>query len=451
MRLPIRLRLTLISGALMAGVLIALGSFLYLRLESDLRAVVDEALQDRAMVVLADLAAGRRLGENWPVEPDEAFAQIVAPDGRILEATSGFSDASLLPAEASRVARGFQISEGEVVTSEGPIPVRLLATRTADGNLLVIGMSLEDQRDALTRLATLLLIGGPVAVALASLAGWVVAGAALRPVERLRREAEAVSGSEPNRRLEIPATADELARLAESLNRMLARLEEALTRERRFVSDASHELRTPLANLKAELDLALRRARSPDELTDALRSAALETDRLIRLSEDLLVLARTEQGRLSVRRTETDLTQLVRDTVVSFGPRAGELGIRLQDDLAPGVTAEVDGLRIQQALGNLVDNALRHTPKGGEVNVRLLRDEGEIRIEVADTGNGFEEGFVSSAFEPFTRSDAARGRTRGGAGLGLAIVRAVAQAHAGTVETSNRPQGGAMVTMHLPR
>ena len=178
-------------------------------------------------------------------------------------------------------------------------------------------------------LTSLLLIGIPAAVALASIVGWIVAGAALRPVERLRQEADAISASEPGRRLPVPATGDELSRLAASLNRMLGRLEEAMEQERRFVADASHELRTPLANLRAEVDLALRRARTADELGAALRSVREETERLGRLAEDLLVLARLSEDGLHLRREPTDLGRLVAETADSFAGRAEGLGVEL--------------------------------------------------------------------------------------------------------------------------
>ncbi|HKZ75709.1 MAG TPA: histidine kinase dimerization/phospho-acceptor domain-containing protein, partial [Actinomycetota bacterium] len=173
--------------------------------------------------------------------------------------------------------------ERTVATVEEPVPARLLAVPASEGRVLVVGASLEDQWEALARLGILLAVGGPLALILASGVGWVVAGAALRPVERMRAEAAAISASEPGRRLPQSGTGDEVDRLGKTLNEMLERLEQALQHERRFVDEASHELRTPLANLRTELDLALRRSRSVEELEAALRSAAEETDRLARL------------------------------------------------------------------------------------------------------------------------------------------------------------------------
>ena len=448
MRLPIRTRLTLVSGALMAAVLMALGSFVFLRMQAELVAAVDAGLRSRADVLLARIGEGGLIGGGALVEGDEAFAQLLDADGRVLQSSDGLTNEQLVEPEA---VEGEIVLGRRVATEEETVPARLLAVRVAGGGALVVGASLEDQQDALGLLLAQLLIGGPVAVALASLVGWLVAGAALRPVERLRIEAEAISGSEPGRRLAVPATGDEIARLGESLNRMLSRLDEAVDRERRFVGDASHELRTPLANLKAELDLALRRARTPDELVGALRSAAEETDRLTSLAEDLLVLARSEGSRLPVRRESLDVARLVSDTVASFAGRALELEVFL---VATGteneLRADLDPARMRQALGNVVDNALRHTPRGGRVDVDFRRENDSLVIEVTDSGDGFEPTFVERAFEPFSRADGARSRTHGGAGLGLAIVRAVADAHGGTVQAGNQPGGGASVTMRIP-
>jgi signal transduction histidine kinase len=230
---------------------------------------------------------------------------------------------------------------------------------------------------------------------------------------------------------------------------MLGRLQTALERERRFVDDASHELRTPLANLQAELDLALRRSRTVDELEVALRSASEETERLARLAEDLLVLARATEGRLPTRREDVDVATLVREVVRAFASRAAERGVLLDERADGSTTSRIDPLRLRQALGNLLDNAIRHTPRDGRVTVALGRRDGAVVLSVTDTGPGFSDAFLAHPFEPFGRDDAPRGRPDG-PGLGLAIVRAVAEAHGGSVEARNRAGGGAEVVLRLP-
>jgi two-component system OmpR family sensor kinase len=442
--LRIRARLTLASAGIVAAILVAAGVFVYVSLEGDLRAAVDAGLRSRADTLLSS-SDGPTLPTAGLIETDEAFAQILSSDGAVLESTPGLVGAVIRPGNNGRAA----FADTDVRTVEEVIPARVLLVPLDDGRVLVVGASLEDQEEALARLAALLLIGGPAALALVVAVVWVIVGAALRPVEAMRSEAAAISASEPGRRLPVRETDDELARLGRTLNEMLERLESALERERRFVDDASHELRTPLANLKAELDLALRRSRTADELEAALRSAADETDRLVRLAEDLLVLARAKGGKLPVRKEELDVAALVRDIVGTFAGRASERGISLEHQADDGVRASLDALRIRQAVGNLLDNALRHTSSGGRVNVGLYRLDSEVAISVADNGPGFSNEFLDTAFEAFSRDDPARTRTDGGTGLGLAIVRAIALAHGGSAEARNT-EHGAEVVLRFP-
>ena len=295
----------------------------------------------------------------------------------------------------------------------------------------------------------ILAVAGPIAIALASLGGWALAGAALRPVERMRREAAAISISEPGRRLPVPDTGDEVAELGATLNAMLDRLQDSLEHERRFVAEASHELRTPLSILKAELDLALSRARTPDELEAALRSASEEADRLASLCEALLAFA-TAEGTLPLRRTETRLDRLLGEVGAAFTSRAEASGVTIEVD-APAVSAWVDPVRLRQAVDNVMANALDRTPRGGCVRVRAEAVDGVVRLVFDDSGQGFPPAFVERAFEPFARADAERADRPEGSGLGLAITRAVVAAHGGSASAENRAGGGARVTLTLRR
>jgi heavy metal sensor kinase len=433
---------------LVAALIVALGAVVYLRLESDLIGAVDDELLTRAEALVA--ANGDPNLAVSTTDVGDIFAQRVRRDGRVAAGSPGFAAAALLPAADLETLERPRVVETVVPTTDEPVLARLLAMPAPDGTVVIVGVSFDDQRAALGTLLLELALALPVAVALAGAVGWLVAGAALRPVERIRVEAEAISGSEPDRRLPVPRTRDELSALGASLNRMLDRYQAAVERERRFVDDASHELRTPLANLKAELELALRRSRTEAELISALRSAGEETDRLTRLAEDLLVLARADGGRLPIRREEVDLGRLVREIVESFSGRVASLGVILEASVREHVTGTVDPARVRQAVGNLIDNSLRHTPSGGRVTVTVARGPAGITISVADSGEGFPPAFLPHAFEPFTRADAARSRSDGGAGLGLAIARAVAEAHGGTLEARNLPRSGAEVALRVP-
>lgn len=396
-RLPIRLRLTLAFALAMAVVLAATGAFLYLRLESSLDESIDESLRVR----LADVSALVARGEPPPPDSEESFARVLEPDSAVTE----------------------------------PEGTRVLST-TVGGRLVVVGASVEDRDEALSGLLVQLLVVGPAALLLASFLGYGIASAALRPVEAIRAEAAAISGAEPGRRLPVPAARDELARLAETLNGMLERLQRALERERAFAADASHELRTPLARLQAELELALRRPRSAEELEQALRSAAAETERLARLVEDLLALARSDSDGLPLRRAPVTAREVVQ-----------RFAHAVEVEVPDGLTLTADRLRLEQALGALVGNALDH----GRPPIRLtaLERDGRVEFHVSDEGPGFPPGFLPRAFERFSRADEAR--TSGGAGLGLAIAEAIARAHGGSAHAANRPGGGADVWLSIPQ
>ena len=287
---------------------------------------------------------------------------------------------------------------------------------------------------------------GSAALLVTAGAGWLLAGAALRPVEHMRREAAASTASDPLRRLPVPRTGDELARLATTLNAMLDRLQEAHERERRFVDDASHELRTPLATLRAEIDLALARPRTPAELEAALLSARDDVDRLQRLTDDLLVLARSRGGRIPVRREPAALDELLDSAIASVRAQAIAAGVDVTSDASADVI-DVDPDRVRQAVANLLENAVRHTPHGGRVRVTAIRDGGLVRIAVQDSGSGFPPELLAAAFDPFERG-ADDPVDREGTGLGLAIVQAVAEAHGGTAFAENTPEG-ARVTLEL--
>jgi two-component system, OmpR family, sensor kinase len=441
----LRTRVTLVSVVLTAIVLAATGIFVYLRLQADLRRSMDITLRSRADTEALDV---ERTGSFSGEQPEDAFAQLVSPDGSIVESSSAVSG------EASFVPNGIQAPtyfEREAVTIDDEVvPARMIAVSLANGDVLVVGASLDDQEQMLARVATALALGGPLALALVIAVTWFLVGWTLRPVESMRLEAAAISASAPGRRLPVPNSDDELARLAETLNAMLERLEEAIQRERRFVDDASHELRTPLSNLKAGLELALRRSRTAVELEASVRSAAVETHRLERLAEDLLVLARADRGRLPIRREPVDVARMVGGTVESFAARAAERHVRIDVCVPEALRADVDELRIRQAVSNLLDNGIRAVPSGGRVSIAAERDDGSLRLEVRDSGPGFPPDFLPVAFEAFTRPDAARSRPYGGVGLGLAIVAAVAQAHGGSVRADNLPGGGAVVILSIP-
>jgi heavy metal sensor kinase len=438
----------------MALVLAASGWFLYDRLDSHLAHALDQALQVRSqdlttLVRQPNASLGADSGRHF-IEQGESYAQLLSPEGRVLDATKPLGSASLLDRAEITAAEREQIYENRSSIPGLNEPSRLLATPVARGGrrlVLVVGATRGNDSETLATFRNELLIAGPIALILASIAGYFLAGLALRPVESMRSRAAAISAETPGERLPVPATRDEIERLGETLNEMLGRLEDALQRERDFVADAGHELRTPLALLRTELELALRHGGSPEELREALRWSTQEVDRLTQLAEDLLLIARSDRGKLPLSLDTLDASELFSSVVNRFQWRAEEDARPLANEAAPGVLICGDRLRLEQALGNLVDNALRHG--GGRVNLRAAAVDGTVELHVEDEGHGFPPAFLERAFERFSRPQP--GREGSGAGLGLSIVRVIAEAHGGTADAMNGPAGGADVWLALPR
>jgi signal transduction histidine kinase len=264
----------------------------------------------------------------------------------------------------------------------------------------------------------------------------------------MRREAQEIGEHDTDRRLAVPSTRDEIAALGATMNGLLDRLHAALERERRFVADASHELRTPLAILRTELELAERPGRDPQALRAAISEAGQETDRLIRLTEDLLLLARADNRQPILRLESVRLRELLVRAVGRGRARDHRPSVDLDCPEDLRVVADPD--RLLQVVDNLLNNAIQHSPPGTLVRI-VVRGNGHATIEVVDDGPGLPPGFQAHAFERFHRAEKARSRESGGTGLGLSIVRAIVEAHGGTADIVNRPEGGARATVRLPR
>jgi two-component system OmpR family sensor kinase len=437
-RLPIRVRLILPYALAIALVLAAMAFFVYERVGSALLSSVDQSLRAQVQEGQGHVEQGRGLLDR-DVAGGVTLAELVRADGSVVQATP-----ARLPTLPSASKRRSALA-GRTVWWDARIPGfagtwRLLAVRVNRNDrplVLVAARTLATRTDALARLERELVFGGVAALALAILLGYALGVFALRPVEAMRARAAAITASRRGQRLPVPRPRDELARLAETLNEMLARLEGALEHERRFFADASHELRTPLTLLGAELELALRRPRSRVELEEALRSASEDTARLSRLAEDLLLIARSDQGGLPVEPERVSAVWLMHEVASRFATAAREDGRRVSVSEDEDGLVDADPTRIEQALGNLVDNALRYG--AGDVRLYARRVDGAVELHVADEGPGFPPAFLPRAFDRFSRADEAR--ATGGTGLGLAIVELIARAHGGSAAVANRDRG----------
>jgi signal transduction histidine kinase len=382
-------------------------------------------------------------------QPD-SLTQVIGPAGTLLDASGpGSGRPVLAPAELARARRAELIVQHSVTGADTPMLLLAMPAADAPGTVVIAGSSLDTVDQAVSRVEAGLLAGGPAVVALAALGAWLLAGAALAPVEKMRRQAAQISEHHLGTALTVPGTRDEVAALARTLNGMLARLHQALSRQRGFLAVAGHELRTPLAVLKTEVELALWPGRSKAELAAALRQVASEADRLTRLAEDLLMLAGGDEGTPLVRPRRCDIAAVTAAAVHAWAEqaRSADVDIRLASPARLEITADPD--RLRQIIDNLAGNALRFAPPGSAIEVTLRQDGSAVVLEIADRGPGFPPGFLPAAFDRFSRP-ADRPDGHDGSGLGLAIVKTLAEAHHGQPRAANRPGGGALVQITLP-
>jgi two-component system, OmpR family, sensor kinase len=449
-RIPIRVRVSLTLAIVLALVLLASGLFLDLRFAALTKGTIDDSLRSRAGDVVALVGqadSGLRSSGRSPLRKSSAgFAEILDSRGAIFDATPQLGRQPVLSAgERAAAARSPRFFDhGSISGVAGP--VRLLAVPVhAQGKslIVVVGTGLTERNAALRNLRALLLLAGAGALILATLAGYLAVAAALRPVESMRRRAEEINEAHPGLRLPVAPADDEVGRLGSTLNSMLDHLEQALTRERTFVTDASHELRTPISILKAEFELALSSNQSRDSLERALRSASEETQRLGQLAEDLLLMSR--DGETSGERANTSVRELFASVQARYANQVKQLGREIVLTDSDGLQVVADRPGLERALTNLVDNALRHGR--GPIMLRARREAGTLELHVQDEGPGFPEDFLPRAFDRFSRAEA--GRSTQGTGLGLAIVAAVAAAHGGAAHAAN-VAGGTDVWLAIP-
>ena len=443
-RVPLRARLTVVFAAVMAIVLVVAGTVVLHRLRGDLTKDVDAGLRGRAAEV-----RGLLLASGGDVEPSRArlapvgteVSQLIEPSGRVLQVTPSRVTEALLSPAARRAA----IARGLIVQTSGPPgfggTIRVLAESTHVEEfhfVILVGASLAPRAATLSHVRSQLIVGGALALLLASLAGYAVAALALRPVDRMRRQADAIRDAAPDARLSVPPGDDEIARLGRTLNALLDRLSGARARERRFVAGASHELRTPLSILTAELENALGRPRPRDELVAALHSTREEVQRLIRLADGLLEVTSAEEIRLQPEAMSVE--GLVGDAVRSAG---GDGLVQVAPRVAELPAIWVDPRRATSAVAELIHNALRHG--SGTVTVHAVTDLDLVRISVRDEGPGPAPAL--DPFAPFERGPQARALP--GAGLGLTIVQAIARAHGGDA-THHQDRDGCTFTVSFP-
>lgn len=450
----IRVRLTLWYVALLAVMLAAFSAFLCANLSRRLHADADRSLALDAQRVIAtlDVKEGRpALGEGSDSLGAGTVVAIYDAAGRHLLARS---DAPLTPSPSPQALLDAAEGHRTLATARAPDGSvwRVLTTPAVEGHRQVAILQLaRSQRDIEAVLGQLVLLVGiavPATLVLAIVGGVFLAGRALDPVERIIRTAERIGAEDLSRRLHFGGS-DELSRFAGTFDRMLDRLQAAFQRQRQFTADASHELRTPLAMIGSQIDLALERPRDAEEYRAVLTSLREDTTRLTQLTNELLSLARADAGQHALDLEPLDLATVVEDVVTTMRPLAQNAGVELAHRTETGLLVSGDQTRLTQVLVNLIDNGIRYAPAGGSVTVIAWREAKRIIVTVSDTGI-IEAEHLPHLFERFYRADAARARSAGGAGLGLAICKWIVEAHGGDIGVASVPGIGTIVTVHLP-
>ena len=431
----IHTRLTLWYSGMLLATLLSVSSLSYSVLAWNLSYDVD-----RSLLTVAEVLRDTGVRGGDPFRPERDLRDVL-----------GTAEFDVSPRARANAALG--LPTFETVSLNGSQDVRVVTLpvvrngRLAD--VVQVGMSLAVRDRPLRGYLQTLLVLVPVVVVLAAVAGALMARAALRPVDQMSRAARRITAEALGSRIVVRGAGDELDRLAETLNDMLERLETAFAAMRRFSADAAHELRTPLTALKGGLEVALRAERSGEEYRRVLQASLEDVETLIRLTEDLLLLARSSAAPERIHEI-VELEPLVLD-VLDVGARLGaDAGVTVRLGEATTLSARGNPLALRRALLNLVENATKYTPAGGSVTLSLVREGDTAVLAVEDTGPGIEPEQAARIFEPFVRLDAARARDTGGVGLGLAIARSIATAHGGTLIVSRGAAGGSRFTLRLP-
>jgi two-component system, OmpR family, sensor kinase len=450
MVVPIRWRITLWYVFLLTVVVIGLSAFLLLRLQAGLLHGLDEGLATRAAQISLGLENGCE-GEFQDVSDasltglplGESGAQLVGADGSVKEWSGDqAAEQPLIDGATLQAVLAGENYRGSVTSGPDAERFRVLAVALPSGRchgVIAVATSYDQVSRSIRQLWLLLVAAGPAVILLSAVGGWWLTGRALSPVARLTREAEAIGVERLDARVDVPAAQDELRQLALTLNSMLDRLARGLEDRRRFVADASHELRTPLAVMRSELDVSLRDRGLTPEARLTLESTVQEVERMRAIVENLLTLARADDGRLELLKEDVDLTQVADAAVETAAPLARAAGVAITVD-GPPLHARLDRLRIQQVLGNLLSNAIRYAPRGSEVRIEIWRREDGAGFTVSDHGPGVSESVATRVFDRFVRGDAAR-TNDGGSGLGLAISREIVRAHGGEIWVDASPRG----------
>ena len=441
----VRVRITLVAVLVVGLALLAGGALLLATYRASLKNDVETAARLRSRDIADALTSGGLTPTVADSGGDDSLVQVVDDRGVIVAASPNVEGKPAIGHLRPRRDEYLTKTVGRLPVGDSPfrIVARGVSVRGTDYTVYV-ARSLEGIDDTTANLARLLLIGFPMLLALVGATTWIVTGRVLRPVEAIRVEVEGIGADDLHRRVPEPGTADEIGRLARTMNTMLGRLQDASERQRRFIADASHELRSPLTSIRAQLEVDLEHPERADWQTTE-REVLDDAVRLQRLVDDLLLLAKAQSAHPEgTQREPVDLDEIVLSEARRLRSRSSHI---IDTTAVSGAQVIGSPGELLRAIRNLLDNANRHA--ASTVTLTLEEHDDCVTLVVSDDGPGIPVEQQADIFERFTRLDDARARDAGGAGLGLAITRAVVTAHGGTISVENLP--GARFTVRLPR
>jgi heavy metal sensor kinase len=448
-----------------AGVLtlvfVVLGSLTLIFLRHYLESAVLDTQARRARQIADTLIASvdrtgddvmtRQVEELYSPVVNDRFIRITTASGGVLYISGAPHDGTFVPADIPTLGAAPFDREGmferKVALPSGSVLIGAVASRH---DVVEVGVSTARTEETLRQVLSLLAVGLPVGVLIAVSGGFVLVRRALNPVNQIAHKAEDISQHNLSERLPVVHSGDEIEHLSVSLNNMIARLEDAIQTSKQFVADASHELRTPLTVLRGELETLAQDVQLRAQTRESLGSLLEEVDRLAEVVESLLALSKLDAGEAIAEWVRFDLGELVTTTAEQMSLLAEDKGIRVECDAEPAVCVEGDRSRMKQVVVNLLDNAIKYTPNGGNIVLRIARDGDTAVLEVVDNGIGIPAEALPHMFKRFFRVDDSRSRDQGGAGLGLSIVKSICAAQGAEVDVTSQPGGGSCFRVRQP-
>ncbi|MCX5808959.1 MAG: ATP-binding protein [Proteobacteria bacterium] len=462
--LPIKWKLTLWYGLILASILVVFSSGVYVYFRNSLQKSIDAKIKSLGEVISSSITDTRSVSVFGNFErylenvlgkkPKGKFIQIMDRTGRI-GARMNDIETETLPSSFGTLERALK---GEIVyeTIERVQPrLRMVTIPIMDmdnkkvSSIIQVGTSLEDFDETMKKLLIIMIISIPTSISVTIICGYFLAKKALKPVDQIRRAAVKISSRNLDERIDVGGRRDELSRLAQTFNEMISRLKDSFQRINQFSIDVSHELKTPLTILKGETEVALRKDRDNENYKSILSSNLEEIDRMSKIIDDLLLLSKADLKEMKLNVEDVALRDLIADVCVDMKIFADNKDIVLDVKELEDVKLKGDELKLRRMLWNIVENGIKYTRKGGKIEIMSYINNGFICIDVKDNGIGIPENDIKYIFDRFYRGDKSRKR-ESGSGLGLSISKWIAEAHQGIIEVKSKPPEGSLFTIKLP-